>query len=509
MDQHEVRSFGQGATITFLGGLAGSALTYLTGIVVARLVGAELLGIYFLSLVWLNLGSSLARFGLADALVRFVPPARLRQDYATSDRVIKTSLVAGLGLGLGFAVFLFAGIASPGLRPIDGELGSYLAWLIWILPLHVLFILLLMVAQAHQKMARVVLARDILQPVVLLLATVILLKTFGPRVGLIGGLALSYVVALPLAFGTVRSLAPGAFAVSGWAPLRPLVLFAFPVALGDLSNYLYRWIDTLLIESFLSLKDVGLYNAASRTAMLVSLVLFGANAIYASTASGYFNTDQPVKLERALELSVRWCLLLALPIVIVCFLGGEWILLLWGREFASGAPILAMLAGAHLLGIPSGLLAYTLVMGNRQLMEVGNTIVILGVIVVANVVLIPRMGIAGAAQSLLLANLLGLLVRSYQVWRVVGIRPFAPSLLKPLAAGGVALVGAYWAKDSLLTWTGTDALPEDAVVLLGLLASLGVMIVTMFLGPYLLLDVQGRQLVRSTLLKAQPHRYAP
>jgi len=500
MKTSEVQTLSRGATVTFVGGLAGAGLIYLTGIVVARRVGAELLGVYFLSLIWVNLGSTIARMGFGDALLRFVPPALLAGDRDAAARIIKTTVFLGAAVATLLAVILYVGFVVLRLIPANALLTSYLSWFVWTLPLHAGFILLLVVVQAHQKMARLTAVRDILQPVLLIGLTVLLVMLAGPKMGLFGGFALSLILSIPVAAFLVRGVAPGAFSASGWFPLPVLLSFSVPVMAGDASHYVYRWVDTLLIERFLTLRDVGIYNAASRTAMLITLVLIGANAIFASVAAAYFNTAQTQKLEKALELSIRWCLIVSLPIVLVFILGGDWILTLWGNEFREAGTALAILSVAHLVGIPVGLFAYTLVMSNRQVMEMADTLAVLAVLLGLNLALIPRLGIAGAGVAVLSANLVGLVVRYTQVRRVVGVRPLAASLMKPLIAAAMALVAGLLLREPIRDLVaGGTATPEDPLILLALLACLSLVIAGAFLGPYLAIDSEGRSLLRLSL----------
>jgi O-antigen/teichoic acid export membrane protein len=500
----ETRILGAGASVALGGALAGSGLTYLTGLVVSRLVGAELLGVYFLAIIWLTLGSTIGRLGLSDALLRFVPPARLHRDHTGANLAIKTAVCLGGGSGVVLAgvfsillVWLRAGSS-------DRLVASYLAWFLWALPLHVIFTLLLMVIQAHQWMGRVAAIRDLLQPLLLIGLTAALVPVAGPRIGLVGGFALSLALAIPLALVSVHRIAPGAFTTPGWAPVRPMLLFSLPVMLSDASSYAYRWLDTLVIGRLLTLRDVGIYNAASRTALLVSLVLTGANAIYASVAAGYFNTARVDRLERALHAAMRWCLLLALPLVLFLVVGGDWILSLWGREFSEAAPALVILAGAHLVGIPAGLFAYTLVMCNRERVELLNTLVLMALLLATSLLLIPLVGFTGAAAALFLVNTLALLARGYQVRRLLGVQPFAASLLKPIGVALLALVAVSAVRSRiplLLPAAGPAPSVADAPALLASLAVLGSMVAIAFFGPCLLVDAQGRELVRVSLLR--------
>lgn len=467
MEKQEVQKLAYGTGITFLGGVVGAGFTYVTGVAISRLVGSELLGVYYLSLIWLQLLSAVSRFGFSDALLRFLPPQRRSGRKEECERIVKTVL----GLGGLFSVALGCGLffLLPPLgrwRGWDPMLISYLQWFFALLPLQVIFILLLMVVQSYQHMIQVVLARDFIQPAALFIFTILFLKLgIGEQFGLIGGVAASLVVGLGLIGHWAYKAAPGTLRVPGWMALGPLFFFAIPVMTGDVSHLLYRWIDTLLVSHFFEFHEVGIYSAAIRTALLLTLIPMSVNAIYATMASGYFHTGESQRLEYALQLSLRWSLILGLPIVLLFILGQREILQLWGSEFAEGGLTLATLAVAQLFAIPGGILGYTLLMCNRHTLEVINTFVLLALVMVANFLLIPKLGLVGAATSLLLVNTLGTATRWWQVLHQLKVHPLHWNMIKPLVSimvtGSLGFGATVWLRNTL----GGDAMSSVQVLL--------------------------------------------
>jgi len=487
MEKKDVRKLAHGTSITFAGGILGAVFTYLTGVVISRLVGSELVGVYYLSLIWVQLLSAISRFGFADALLRFLPPEWQQGRHDNCIRVIRTTLGLGVlfGLVVGVGMFLLIPVLG-GYFNWDPVLVSYLRWFFLSLPLHVLFALMMMVVQSYQRITQVVLVRDLLQPASLFLFTVMFLSFIdNEQFGLIAGFAASLIISIVLIYRWVRVVAPGIRTASGWMALGPLFAFAIPAMVADASHFLYRWIDTLLVSYFFVLRDVGIYSAAIRTSMLLVLIPVAINAIYATLASGYYHTGAPEKLERALQLSTRWCLILGLPIVVIFVLSAREILSLWGAEYASEHLTLAVLVLAQLFNIPSGILAYTLVMCNRPTLELFNTLTLLGLVVATNLVLIPMLGLVGAAISLLLVNAFGMVLRWYQVQKYIQVRPFNRIVVKPFVsivpAAVAGFVVALWLRSIFGTETYTVM-----YVLLFVAALTSVVCATYLAGMYLL-----------------------
>jgi len=123
MERGEVRTLAKGTGITFVGGVAGNGLNYVAGVVLARFLGAELIGVYFLSLAWLNLASIVGRLGLADALVVTGDSVTMISEAAATGKPVHVVELPG-----GTAKFsrFHAGMGAAGItRPFDGRLESW------------------------------------------------------------------------------------------------------------------------------------------------------------------------------------------------------------------------------------------------------------------------------------------------------------------------------------------------------------------------------------------------
>jgi len=492
MESREVEKLAHGTGITLVGSVAGNGLNYLAGIVISRLAGASVVGAYFLSIVWIQLGSIVARLGLADALLRFVPPARLSGDSQGAARVVKTALL--LAGTAAMALSCLSALLLPAigrLWSVSPEVVGYMSWFIWTIPLHVLFVLLVMAIQAQQRMSAVVLARDLVQPILLVGLTAVLISMEAPLLGLVAGYGLSLAAAIVFAAVLFRSARDWPVKVAGWMPLPPLLKFSLPIMAADVMHYLYRWFDTIVVSYFLDLEQVAVYNAAMRTSLVISLVALAANAIYATMASGYYHTGERDKLQKSFQLSTRWSLILALPMMLLLVVGADWILLLWGKEFAEGETTLALLGIAQLVGVPMVIMGYTLLMCNRQYVEVLDTVVLLPVVMLLNLLLIPRLGTVGGAICVCISNMIGVSVRLLQVRGFLGIRVLDGKLLKPILAGVVAFLAGEWVHGSLIRMAGSGGAGEiGGGILVAYIAALAGAILIVFALCMLVLGIE-------------------
>jgi O-antigen/teichoic acid export membrane protein len=423
--------------MAFGGTVLGNGLTYLFGFIIGRLLGADTVGLYFLAVVLIQLAGSLCRVGLSDGLLRFVAihagegnTSSVRGTILFSVAVTTTASVAVavlvFALAEAFAIHVFK---QPALVP-------YLRWMALTLPFFTVLMVLLNATQALKRMELVVLSRDFIQPVVMVVVGLALFYSIRDFTAFLAGYFTSMVIACGTAAYFLARACPGLGhpASASFQSWKVLMAFSLPIAGGDVVNYLFRWSDTLLLSFFRSPAEVGVYNAALRTTLLLGLLAVAINALYGPIIADHYHNGRAERIQLILKTLMRWCLTLALPIVLAMCLLADQILSLWGANFSSGSPALVILALGQVLFITSSLLAFTLLMCGRQYLEVGNVLFVTTLNVVANLVAIPRYGITGAAAAMLGSQAVILLVRVAQIRHILGLRLYTPRYLKPLLA---------------------------------------------------------------------------
>lgn len=426
-----------GTALAFAGAVFGNGITYLYGLIIARLLGVDAVGLYFLALVVMQFASAVCRAGLPEGVLRFVAIHNGRDDALRVNGTIIASILVTAGTSLVAGLLLYV-LAEPlSLHVLrQPALTGYLRWFAIALPFFSVFVLTMNAIQALKRMDMVVVLRDLLQPLAMLLLTVVLFYTVRASVfSFLGAYVLSVIIALAAAIYALARVFPAltrnASAIFEW---KTLLAFSLPVAVGDLVNYLYRWSDTVLISFFRASTEVGIYNAALRTTLLLSLLAISVNALYAPIIADHYHNGRRQELQDILRTLVRWCLMLALPIVLAIVLLADNILGLWGPAFVEGVTAMRLLALSQLLFIGSALLAFTLLMAGRQYLETGNVLLVTVVNITLNVILIPRFGIIGAAVTMLISETVALGLRTVEVHRMLGVQVYTAKYLKPIFA---------------------------------------------------------------------------
>src|SRR4051812_31197541 len=111
--------------------MGGVGLSFLFSVMLARLIGASGVGLYFLAITIVDVGATFSRLGLEGATLRFASIAHSRGDLATLAALYRRcmSLAAAAGIVLALPVWLIASQLSLG-GDRAPELKAELPWLI-------------------------------------------------------------------------------------------------------------------------------------------------------------------------------------------------------------------------------------------------------------------------------------------------------------------------------------------------------------------------------------------
>lgn len=280
-------------------------------------------------------------------------------------------------------------------------------------------------------------------------ASVVLVLLGGGATGAAFGRAIGYLFGA--AFGIVliaRLLGRSPLVRTGRSPVarREFMNYAGAMLIVSGAGSLFQYLDTLLIGAFLGTAAVGIYNAPLR---LTALVGYPALALAQGVAPRMArHPDQPPRIA-ALERAIGYVVILQAGVVAVLLVWADPIVrLVLGPEFSESAQVLRALTPFVLLTNVSSLLTAPLNYageGRRRIPIVVAAVVVNAAI---DVVLIPEMGVLGAAVG---TNVAYAVYAGSHLWMChrlldLPLKPLAATAGRALVAGGVmaavlALVG--------------------------------------------------------------------
>ncbi len=218
--------------------------------------------------------------------------------------------------------------------------------------------------------------------------------------GAILGSTLGFLAALPLALIVRRYVPVGGVSVAG-GEFRKVFLFALPVSLTSLATFALTYADVLLIGYFLSPYEVGVYSAASPTSRLLLAFSSALYAVLLPSVSEIRADKTPLEVRAYVRRTYLLSIGGLIPVVLISLLfAGEIISLLFPGEGYQAAvePFKVLVVGTTFLGIFTVNSAVFQGLGRP-----GSPMKLMGAAavldVVLNILLIPQMGVMGAAYA--------------------------------------------------------------------------------------------------------------
>lgn len=431
---------GAGAGLVLFGMVTGRGLKLLIRVAIARLLGPALLGLYDLGWTISYMLAFVTPWGFPAAAVRYGTPL-WRSDTgamrALAKRLLATVLTSGLVAAL--ILYLSAGAVARRLFGIP-ELERVLHILAPMIPLAAGLLMLAALTRVTQRMRYTALFRDLLEPA-LQCALFFLLWHLGLRLdaalwAAVGSFGLAF---LTLGIVTHR-LFPRAVARQPPPALRTLFGYSLPVALSSMLGAYLIWIDRLMVGFFRSPAELGAYAAAAQLAVLFALLYSAVTMAIAPLLVDLHHRSEKARLESLFRVATRWGLWLLTPLAAV-FVAAPSVAVvgIFGDSFAAAALPLVVLTAGQLINIATGPVGQILIMTGNERVWLALSVAAIGVNIVLNVLLLPRMGIVGAAWASATALAVLTVGGVAAVRRRLGLWPYDRRLFKVVAGLGAAL----------------------------------------------------------------------
>ncbi|MUV57115.1 oligosaccharide flippase family protein [Halogeometricum sp. CBA1124] len=435
----------KGGGVAFGASLFSKAVGFVFNITLARFLGASGYGLFVLGLTVAHFAQPVALLGLPDGIVRYVSKYRSEDRPAKVRGTVLTSIgiSAAFAVVLGAGVFLFAGELAT--RVFDEpELVQILPLFGLAVPFYVLLQTSTSVAVGFKRIEYQQVVRNVLFPLLKLGAVggALLLgyQLQGAVSGLVVAVALASVagvVVIPRLFTEIELRGAVDPEVSR------LLRYSLPVFLSGFSYLALNQIDRLVLGAFRPSSAVGIYNASSVLSQQGVLFFAAIVTIFNPIASDLYSSGSIERLQTVYRTVTRWILMLSFPIAVVGSLFATELLRLFNAQFVAGVPILVLLFGAQLLYVAVGPAGELLQMSGFQDIVLLDTVSMLVVNVVLNLLLVPRYGAIGAAVATAVSISGVQLAELYQTKRYVGIQPIGKRYLYIVVIGGAFAAATY------------------------------------------------------------------
>jgi O-antigen/teichoic acid export membrane protein len=342
----------------------------------ARMLSEQELGAYFLALSIVSLGAVVGSLGLPKTVVGLVAESMGVGRPGRARRVIRTVLGLGVfgALGIGLAYLLVGDLVSEHLfhsSLLVGVTGLLAGWI-------AIAVVQEITAEAFRGFHDIRLATLLgglatagksggLIMRVLLLGVLVLLWVRSEQTSLatvmlvcMGSGSVSVVLSLWLLYGKVSSLSPSEGAQDEVEPVsaKEVLDDAIPFLAIGLTSLVLLSADIWILSALGSLKEVGIYGAASRLVTFVTMPLLIVNLVLPPIVSEMYAQGQTGRLERTLRTFSTLAGVPSLAVLLVfMLLGGPILGLVYGKPIYHGDTailVLLILSAAKLTAVWSG-----------------------------------------------------------------------------------------------------------------------------------------------------------
>jgi O-antigen/teichoic acid export membrane protein len=438
-----------GTVIVFIGLGVDSGFSLLTNIILGRTFESDGYGVITTGLTTFSLLVTFLTLGLGTANSRFVPReagARGRRSVFFSSVLVVLPIV--IVAGLAGVALLLADVSLFGYEPESLNV-------IGIFVVAVPFAAFTRLAVAYMRGLEMAVMKTLVQNLVqpsLTLLVVVTSVAFGVA---ISTLAWGYV----LVFGTQAVIVT----ILLWQKTdlklsldfddrkRTLLSFSLPLVATTGVKSIFTHSDVYLIGLLQSVQQVGVYKSGYVLAKFLGFTLMAVNFLFLPRISSHLEDDNSETVQRLYLHSSTWLVLFTFPLFLtVLVFPGEILTITFGEEYLPAALPLLVLGFAFFVHSSIGL-------NGTMLMSTGNVRILFVTTLIAsvanvclNLVLIPRIGILGAAFATLAAYLLMNVFQFAFIWRMFGVSIVSRKYVS-LALAAVSLTAIYLSLTGLLS----------------------------------------------------------
>ncbi len=430
----------KGGGIIAAGRIFAYGTRFVLAFLLARGLGAEQYGLYTLALSTATLVAGIAVLGMGQALVRYVAIMFSKRD--------EEGLWGALQVGIGFstlasvllATALFA-LAYPFANLVFKE--PSLAPLLQVFSLFIPFFTLGQVVggatRGFKKMEYSTFANSFVQLIFRLILTAILfvLGISAMQAVLIFGLS-SVVVAVLLLYFLNKEFSLRRPLNTARRDIRDIISFSIPLWLSNLLRMFRGNIQNILLGTFASVTAVGVFTIVGNVNRIgsMSFITISAKPIIAEL----YSRGEMKQLGKYYRTTSRWAVTFNIPIILSLVLFRKEILSIFGQSYIDGSTALVLLALAQLYQVGTGICGTIIDMTGYSRLKLLNSIVQLVVVLGLNLLLIPQLGLLGAAIAALVGVTITNSLRLFQVWFLFRLIPYDRSFIKPILATLVATI---------------------------------------------------------------------
>jgi O-antigen/teichoic acid export membrane protein len=378
----------------------------------------------------LDVGAVIAGLGLASGLTRYLP----RVDESRKRSLVKFAFLFAVPFSLVVAVptVIFADAIATRVFN-DPEIAISLRIFGATIPFAAILNLSIGGIRGQMVSRFRVYIKDILHPSVRFGLIMVAVVVGAGQAGFAAGYAVPYAVGAVVAVGLLwRVLPAGGGLQAGKRVLPEMVRYSLPFTVTGLAGFVYRSIDIFLVLYLLGSRAVGMYGVAYAFAQLIGM--FSTAFSYLSTpVSSQLESDDRVDEAVAVQGTVaRWVLIATTAALVpMAVFASDFLRLIYRPAYGTaGSVLIILIVGFAIKNVLQTHGPILEALGKSKLAAF-NTASAAIVNVIANLALIPRFGIEGAAVATTLSFVVLGALPTVEVWYYTNLTSLSRQVLAP------------------------------------------------------------------------------
>jgi len=423
VQRQSIASFVTQITFTFIG--------FLSTMYFAHTVGASILGAFFLFTAYYGIINMVTEGGFGGAAIKRISEGEEQDAFFSAFFVIRSFFVIVVILALISCRRYFVDLNSEGI----------FTWLLLALIVSLFHGAIVSGIAGRGKMGIYAACNFINNVSRVFIQVVAVFLGYGVA-GLVGGFVAGMLLAaiIELRFFDLH------FVRFKWRHIKSLSSFSFWLFLTSTGMLLYSYTDIIIIGYYLGNADVGVYRVIFQFTSLAVIVTYTFRATLWPKVSRWRKTGEEKYIEESLSRALSYSFIIALPTFIGGILLGDKLLyFFYGAEFAKGYSILVILLFTQIINVFQ--LLFTMYLGalDRQKDSFNVTAIATTANIVLNVLMIPLIGIMGAAVATMVTMALNAILAQRVLSQNMRIRIEHDSILNILKASAVMAIflGSY------------------------------------------------------------------
>ncbi|SEG59962.1 oligosaccharide flippase family protein [Bosea lathyri] len=291
-----------------------------------------------------------------------------------------------------------------------------------------------------------------IQPTIRIVAILILLSFISGLWAVVIGTLISFILAWALQAARAHSLFPvGAGFLGARHEAAKVMRYALVLGVSTFIFTVARSLDTISLGYWATLADVGRYAIVQMVGQLVAMIGIALGQTLASSVAAAARDGDTALMATILKNNMSLASILCAPLCVAIAIWGRDIDLLLGPTYQITGSVFIVAALTQWLMTVTHYSSVALSMTGRHMTELFNNLLALAVQLLACALLVPYLGMLGAALATLSTILILTVIRQIQIIRVVGILLVDWKLLYPLLISAVvAAPFAYFG--SMVAW---------------------------------------------------------